>query len=281
MWYNIYGMRRRRFASFPQKSEKGTPNLKKIANFRELTSVPCENGRHVKEGLLFRSGHLAKKNRRSDKKLSRLGIHTVVDLRSPSETAEYPEKMPRGCSYYALPPLNDEQNPSINKHNRRAVLKAIRAKEGGAREHLRKIYRTMVSSPDSTDALSRFMEVLLENDDGAVLWHCTQGKDRTGIAAAAVLLALGADRDDVMRDYMRSNRYYRIKNALIFAGVSLLTLSIPTALSLNQLLSARREYLLAAFDEIDEKWGGTSGFLTSALGLDDAKIHRLREKYLA
>ena len=151
--------------------------------------------------------------------------------------------------------------------------------EGGARTYLADTYRTMISSEPSLEAMREFFDVLLE-DDGAVLWHCTQGKDRTGVAAAAILLALGVDRDEIMRDYMRTNRTCFFKNFWIFIGVVLVTFSVKKARNLNLLLSSRRSFLDAAFDEIDRVWNGTDGFLHNALKLSDEDIRELREIYL-
>ena len=151
--------------------------------------------------------------------------------------------------------------------------------EGGARTYLSDTYRTMISSEPSLEALREFFDVLLE-DDGAVLWHCTQGKDRTGVVAAAILLALGVDRDAIMRDYMKTNRSCRFKNFWIYLGVILVTFSVRKAHNLNLLLSSRRDFMRAAFDEIDRVWGGTEGFLRNGLQLSDDEIFRLREAYL-
>ncbi|MBO5970799.1 MAG: tyrosine-protein phosphatase, partial [Clostridia bacterium] len=151
--------------------------------------------------------------------------------------------------------------------------------DGGARTYLSDTYRTMISSEPSLRALREFFDVLLE-DDGAVLWHCTQGKDRTGVVAAAILLALGVDRDAIMRDYMKTNRSCFFKNFWIFIGVVLVTFSVNKARNLNLLLSSRRDFMRAAFDEIDKVWGGTDGFLRKALQLTDDELFRLREAYL-
>jgi protein-tyrosine phosphatase len=79
---------------------------------------------------------------------------------------------------------------------------------------------------------------------------------------------------------MRSNKYYRYKNKLIFALVFVLVHSIRAAVTLHHLLSARREYLNSAFDALDEKFGGTEGFLRDGLKLTDEDIALLRERYL-
>ncbi|MBQ9079778.1 MAG: tyrosine-protein phosphatase [Clostridia bacterium] len=254
---------------------------KKIKNFRDLGGIPAADGKHIRSGMLFRSGHLARiKPKTADRMRDKMGLRAVVDLRSPSELAEHPDVVADGVDYCHLPPLNDEQNPSINKKNRRPILYRIMALDGGARGYLSDTYRTMVATTPPLEAFAELIHLLLEEDNGAVLWHCTQGKDRTGIASAAVLLALGVDRDEIMRDYMRTNRSCRIKNWLIYLGVTLVTLSIHTASSLNLLLTSQRDYLRAAFDEMDNLYGGTEGFLHDGLGLTNDDIGDLRRIYL-
>lgn len=254
---------------------------KRLKNFRDLGGIPTENGKKIRSGLLYRSGHLCKISEekaeflRDDK---RIGI--VVDLRSPSELAEKQDVLADGVRYIHLPPLNDEQNPSINKHNREAVLKNIMAKEGGAKKHLSDIYRLMVTQKESLEAFRDFIRLLLENGEKGVLWHCTQGKDRTGIAAAVILMALGAERKEIMRDYMRTNRSCAFVNFWIFIGVCLVKFNVRAARSLDHLLSARTFFMKAAFDEIDRVYGGTEGFLHDGIGLSDDEILRLKAIYL-
>ena len=253
---------------------------RKVKNFRDLGGIPAADGKSVCYGKLYRSGHLGKiKPEVAEKLRDKKGLRTVVDLRAPAELSHKRDIVPEGVDYLHIPPLTDEQNPAVTRHTGPSILKKIMQVEGGARTYLADTYRTMISSEPSLEAMREFFDVLLE-DDGAVLWHCTQGKDRTGVAAAAILLALGVDRDEIMRDYMRTNRTCFFKNFWIFIGVVLVTFSVKKARNLNLLLSSRRSFLDAAFDESDKFWGGTEGFLTNGLKLSDEDIRELREIYL-
>lgn len=253
---------------------------RKLKNFRDLGGIPAADGKSVRYGMLYRSGHLGKiKPKTAEKLRDKKGLKTVIDLRAPAELAHKQDVIAEGIDYLHIPPLTDEQNPAVTRRTGPAILNKIMKVEGGARAYLSDTYRTMVSSEPSLEALREFFDVLLE-DDGAVLWHCTQGKDRTGVAAAAILLALGVDRDEIMRDYMRTNRSCRFKNFWIFIGVSLVTFSIRSAYSLNLLLSSKRDFLRAAFDEMDRVFGGTEGFLRDGIGLTLDDINELRSIYL-
>lgn len=253
---------------------------KRVKNFRDLGGIPAADGKTVRYGKLYRSGHLGKINLETAEKLrDRKSLHTVIDLRAPAELEHKHDVVPEGVDYLHIPPLTDEQNPAVTRHTGPSILKKIMQIEGGARTYLSDTYRTMISSAPSLEALRDFFDVLLE-DSGAVLWHCTQGKDRTGVVAAAILLALGVDRDAIMRDYMKTNRSCRFKNFWIFIGVTIVTLSIHTAYSLHLLLTSQRDFLTAAFEEMDRTYGGTEGFLRQGLELTDEDITELREIYL-
>ncbi len=254
---------------------------KKISNFRDLGGIPAANGKTVRYGMLYRSGHLGKiKPEVAERLRDKKGLRTVIDLRAPAELAHKQDVVPEGVDYLHIPPLTDEQNPAVTRHTGPSILKKIMQVEGGARTYLSETYRTMISSEPSLEALRKLMRTLIDEDDGAVLWHCTQGKDRTGVVAAAILLALGVDRDAIMRDYMKTNRSCRFKNFWIYIGVVLVTFSVRKAHNLNLLLSSRRDFMRAAFDEIDKFWGGTEGFLHNGLKLTDEDLCDLREAYL-
>lgn len=253
-----------------------------IKNFRDLGGIAGEGGRLIRPGLLYRSGHHAKLSERDAQKLKeRLGIIAVADLRSDSELNEHPDVHINGVEYHFFSSLTDEEHPAVTRKNRRGLLDRIMELDGGARRFLKDSYRKMVSTPRALEAYSKLLGLILRNEDGAVLWHCTQGKDRAGVGTAAVLMALGASREDIMKDYLRTNRYYRVKNKLIYAAVCVVALSFRTASSLNHLLTARPEYLQTAFDVIDAEFGGTDGFLRDGLGLTSADLIRLRSNYLA
>lgn len=256
--------------------------LRRLSNFRDLGGIAGADGRPIRRGELFRSGHLAKLRDEAGQALrDRFEIRAVADLRSDSEVAERPDVRVDGVRYLTLPPLTDEQNPSINRTNRRAVLDRLMARQDGTRGYLRETYRTLVTSPMALEAYRRLLRLLIDMPEGGVLWHCTQGKDRAGVGTAIVLMALGVSREDILRDYLSTNRALRLKNSLITAGVFLISFNLRMVRSLRDLLTARREYLEAAFDEVDRRYGGTPGFLHEALGLTDGDIDRLRESYLA
>ena len=253
---------------------------RRIANFRDLGGIVGHNGRRIRPGMLYRSGHIARLTEHDAQLLiKRYGIEAVVDLRSDSEQIEKPDVIIKGIEYYVCSSLSDKENPAVNKNNRRMLLRQIMEVDGGARSFLKDSYRKMVTTPRALDAYSRLLRLLVNNNDGSAILWLYQGKDRAGVGTAAVLMALGVSREDIMKDYLRSNKYYRYKNKLIFALVFVLAHSIHAAITLHHLLSARREYLRSAFDALDEKFGAPRVFCATAWG-SQTDIALLRQRYL-
>ena len=249
--------------------------------FRDLGGIPCADGKKVIQGLLFRSGHLSRLRAEDAAKLQETySIDHIVDLRSNSEVKEKPDFV-GDMEYHRFTPLDDTLNPAVTRKNRLSILKRNMAKEGGTLKHLSDIYRSIINLPESIAAYRSLIDLLLEKKDGGVLWHCTQGKDRTGLGSAIILLALGADKETIMQDYMRYNKMCRFQNTMIFIGIIISRFSVHMARSLDNLMSARADYLTAAFDEMEKLYGSTEGYLRNALMLSDENLLQLRSMYLA
>ena len=133
--------------------------------------------------------------------------------------------------------------------------------------HMQDTYRGFVRH--NTHRYASLFGHLLESDDPLV-FHCTAGKDRTGFAAALVLLALGVSRDDVMRDYLLTNQ--RLKPKTEWKGLA------PDVASV--LYRVQPEFLDAAFDVVQQQYGGVESYLREGLGLREVELSRLRELYL-
>ena len=252
---------------------------RKISCLRGLEGIPCAGQKTVRKGLLYRSGHLGKLDpKKAPDIFGYMGIRHIADLRSDSEVLDISD-VTGGAEYHRFTPLDDSLNPAVTPKTRMKILSRLMAKEGGTLQHLCDTYRKLVTLPDARAAYSSLLRLLIESE-GGVLWHCTQGKDRTGMGTVAILLALGASREDIMADYLNYNSYCRFRTRAIFFAVTLLKFSTHTAKQLNNLMTARAEYLSAAFDEMDRSFGGTDGYLRNGLGLSDEDIIKLREIYL-
>ena len=122
---------------------------------------------------------------------------------------------------------------------------------------------------------TKIFKLLLKNNNKGILYHCSSGKDRTGILTAVILYALGFDKETIYKDYLLTNEsplYYKEH--------------VPDTLNKEQkkiwleYFEARKEYLDISFDEIDREFGSLDNFLIENCSLDDNKIQKLKDKYL-
>jgi len=250
------------------------------ACFRDLGGLPCAQGKLLKKGLLFRSGHLGKISPRDAARLHEdWGIRHIVDLRSDSELADIRDVVDPAMEYHRFITLDDTRNPAVTPKTRMRILQERMDSPGGTLGHLSRTYRDLVRLEDCRQAYQNLIR-LAAREKGGILWHCTQGKDRTGMGSVILLLALGADRDTILRDYMAYNDLCKTKNNLIFFGVSIIKFSRHVARSLSHLMCAREAYLEAAFDEMEKTYGSVDGYLREGLGLTGEDLDHLRAVYL-
>ena len=123
-----------------------------------------------------------------------------------------------------------------------------------------------------------FDELLAVSTDSAVLFHCTAGKDRTGIAAALILYALDADEKKIMEDYLASNYYRKNENEKSIQGMmSFYKLDEATA---RNLTGVKEDYLAATFTAIKSQYGSIDNYLEEVMGLTPARKEQLRKKFV-
>ena len=150
----------------------------------------------------------------------------------------------------------------------------------GAREWLRDLYIPLVSDEFSLNGYKKFLQLLRENENGAVLYHCSAGKDRVGVGTMLFLSIMGVSREDIIRDYLETNISFRpsIDGAIEIGrkrGVDKRTLDVIPSLAGVDLT-----YIQKAYEIIDTVQGGMEGFLKNQLDLTQAEIDKMRSNYL-
>ena len=145
------------------------------------------------------------------------------------------------------------------------------------------IYERIVSDAYSIEQYKKFFDILLCQNDGAVLWHCSAGKDRVGVGTALLLTALGVPEDVILEDYVKVNDYVRDKNERMIGGM-LSGIEGPEKEilrpSLEGMFTVRKEYIQSVFKRIGEIYGSVEQCLETAIGLDNEKREQLKKMYL-
>ena len=231
-------------------------------NFRDLGGYAGHGGREVKWRRIFRSDHLATLTPHDQALLAELGLARSIDFRGEAE---------RAALAYALPgvqqhPLGIE--PTVVQRIQEVLRSGAPLSAQDAVRLMQDTYRGFVH--DNAPRFAALMRLLLESD-APLVFHCTAGKDRTGFAAALILLALGVPRAVVMQDYLLTNALYRPPAGLATAA--------PPAVQ-QVLWGVQEDFLNASLHMVDAEFGGITPYLHDVLGLDAPAQNELARMYL-
>ncbi|MBC2900507.1 tyrosine-protein phosphatase [Streptomyces cupreus] len=251
------------------------PELAGVRNFRDVGGLPTADGRRVRHGVLFRSGHLAHATEQDAAFLDSLGLHTIFDFRNTADQKlEGPDIELAGVRNVNLPLSDPADGAEFWRMVRDGDIEQLREilADGKAANRMIESYRMIVK--ERTAEHSQVLLSLAE-DSVPALMHCAAGKDRAGLSIAVTLLALGVEREAILADYLESNakhRRYKVQRNSTYT---------PEVMELlSPLFDARAEYLTAAFDTIAETWGDVDTYLERALGVTPEIRERLRERLL-
>lgn len=222
-------------------------HLAGVANARDIGGYRTVDGRTVRTGMVYRTDQLNNLTPADLAELSRRQVREVDDLRTVYERALGPDRIPAGVRGNWYDMVGETPLPEL-----------VSSLAGGP-----EMYRAFITTPGANRAVAAVLRDVLENgrNGGAVLFHCTAGKDRTGWVAAVLLTLLGVDRDTVTEDYLLSNHYRGAERGDLPAGVD-------------------EVWLDAAFDQAAASYGSFDRYVSDGLGLSAADIAALRELML-
>ena len=256
------------------------PELAGVRNFRDVGGLPTADGRRVRHGVLFRSGHLAHATEEDTAFLASLGLHTIFDFRNAADQKlEGPDVELPGTRNVNLPLSDPADGAEFWKMVRDGEIEQLREllSDGRAANRMIDSYRAIIRTrtPEHSQVLAALAE-----DSAPALMHCAAGKDRAGLSIAVTLLALGVEREAIVADYLESNATHRRYQLRRPDGSAPPARSPEVTELLSPLFDARAEYLQAAFDTIDEHWGSVEAYLEQGLGVTPQLRARLQDRFL-
>lgn len=259
-----------------------------IENARQLGGYETADGRHVKRDVLLRTARLSdapSEELAALKDIYHLGV--VVDFRTLAEREGAPDPEIDGVDNIVLDVLDEGSRTGAgaaiagiyensSAEPAEVMLNVIRS--GCVSERM---YADMAFNSAVEKGFRDFFRILLKNGgQKAVLWHCSGGKDRTGAAAVLLLLALGVNRETVLKDFELTNEFLREKIAYMESRAAELTDDPEEIAWVKDLTGVNRKYMEKLLDTLEEKYGSQERYLTEGLGLDRAELEQLREMYL-
>lgn len=237
-----------------------------ITNFRDLGGYINEDGKQVKYGCFYRSGPIVFVNEESKQAFQRLQIKHIFDLRSSEEVHRMPDHEIEGVNYIhisAIKELGEQKGnfdfKSLIQNNEFYKLK----------DYMEEIYKQLPFSNPAYQLM--FEKMLLE--EVPFVFHCTAGKDRTGVAAYLILKTLGVSDEVILHDYMLSNQYREKENKEFLAKMG-------NFKGAEELLNVKETYLICTMNAIKEKYGDFKTYLKEEYQISEKEISLLKEKYL-
>jgi protein-tyrosine phosphatase len=242
--------------------------VKGAVNFRDVGGYKTINGTQVVWGKIYRSAAINRLTDADVTLLDKKGIHTVVDFRGVSESTAAPDRLPKNTDY-TLCPAGSDSLPSA------AQMTALLKSDHG--DFLLDFYGQAAVQYSGDRFRPLFVKLLTLDDNESLMYHCTGGRDRTGMATALLLYTLQVPMETIEADYVASNVYLKSFNKQTLAGLS--KMSGLTEAQVGEKMSLKPEYLRVFFSSLKEEYGSIENFLQSEMGVGPREVTLLRTKY--
>lgn len=180
----------------------------KPTNFRDMGGLCCGEKR-IRQGKLYRSASLFDLSDTGKRMLDQLKIDTVLDLRSDEEVANKPDYVPSGSTHIHLP-VFDNKEFDLVVVSKEQVDRVLSLKGDGIDEMRKQKYMVYASMPFAKQTWNHLFSCLDKGE--TILFHCSEGKDRTGMAAAVIEYCLGRTLPQIAEQYLLSNEYVKWHN---------------------------------------------------------------------
>jgi protein-tyrosine phosphatase len=245
---------------------EGAPNL------RDLGGYATADGRQVTWGRIFRSSNLGRLTDKGLRQIKRLGIRLVCDFRTEAEAQNLPNRFPdaEAVGYVRLPIQHGEFEPT-------SVFDRIKKGDVDWISEDFMIQGYIESVDRYTDAWATLFKLLSEPRNRPLLFHCTGGKDRTGAAAALILLALGVPTETVVADYGLSDGYNVDVRKAIYEHLRPFGVDIA---KVDPYFTAPESRIRALLEYVDTRYGSAVDYLVKRAGISEKTIALLRDALL-
>lgn len=228
-------------------------------NFRDLGGFYGAGGKRVAWGKFFRTDGMGRLTDEDLAYLATIPVKTIVDFRTTEEDTYSPDRIPPSvATVLRLPIAPGYMNPAETRN-----LEDYESTDA----FMLHMYRDLALDAEIAARYREFFARVQAVEDVPLIFHCSAGKDRTGVAAAFILTALGVDRETVFSDYEISNTYLRDKYAHIEEAKPYL----------RGLFTVKKAFLDEAFVLIEANHGSITAYLENVLNVD---IALMRRRYL-
>lgn len=253
-----------------------------LHNIRDLGGIQTKDRRKIRRGRLIRCGHLSNLSDSDHFLLSQM-LSVVVDFRTRQERSKQPDQEIEGVEYHHIPVV-DSLTAGISREEEadRGAVAILLHRPADAKQYMCDMYSSFALGEYAVSQYAKFVRLLTEDHERAVLWHCTAGKDRAGIATVIILELLGVPREEVIADYLYTRECLAEEMRRLSTRIKKEegTVSPLADEALSFLFGAEEEYILTFYRAVEQKFGNMSAYLSDGLGITRKEQERLRELYL-
>ena len=246
-------------------------------NIRDLGGLVGYQGKKVKEGRIYRGGFLGRVSIEDIPIVDSLHLTDIIDFRGHGEFVDRPDYRFDGVNFHNFPMMKEDVKKSESKTEDSNLLWFLGDQTDGFK-HMYNLYPRLLVDSVGIKALRKFFELLLSKDNGVFYFHCSQGKDRAGLAAYLLEAALGVSEQDCHDDYFATNEAMEIRVKHYIEDLHCEPFYNETyEKALKAVFYAKAEYLDHALEVVKEKYGSIENYLVNELKVD---IEKLRALYL-
>jgi len=243
-------------------------DLEGAMNCRDIGGYPTSQGRRIRTNAMFRSDRLSHLTQDDLEELASYGIRTVVDFRTQAEANRDVSRLWSTVTTHVPLPIGDEiaQQQEFTDRVRSGEITSVSVTD------VADSYIEMLSN--TGHQFINFLELAADVDSWPLLFHCTAGKDRTGIAAALILELCGVERELLLDDYELTNalrsdrRIAQLRPSLEKAGADIE--------AIRPALSAPRQAMEQTLAYFDAEHGGVEQFLLTRLGMNENTVSAIQ-----
>lgn len=259
--------------------------LETVQNARDLGGLSTKEGKRIKYGRLLRTANMSMLNGHDIELLRSYDLRLVLDFRTQTVIDVTPNVKIDGVKYVHIPIVRELNSRVMSKNDYESrtmadiLLNFSMDFEGKGVLWMRDFYKNLYSSDYSLSQYKIFFDYLKENTQGATIFHCTAGKDRTGVGAILLLSLLGIEREQIIADYLETNKSVEkdIRDTEALGRERGVGQEIIDDIA--KINGVMREYAESVFAFIDT-YSTKEDFFKDKMGIDDDYIQALRDNYL-
>ena len=250
--------------------------LKHVKNYRDLGGITTSDGRVLKPHMLIRGTTLFDPTLLGIKILKEnYNLKTIIDLRTQKEILEKPDVKIDGVEILHMP-VFDESVAGISHEKKVHSFKTLMMMP-----KMEDLYVQMVTGASLDNVIKVLKFILtLPVQKFSVVFHCTAGKDRTGVIAALLLSFLGVDRVTVMNDYLLTNKRVLFKANMAYVGLLITKGNPKLAHKIKHYFLAEPNFIKAALNQLEKDFGSLEEFFKQKLGFTEEETKKIKDKFL-